>query len=372
MGQVIEVQGTFDRRQACRGPENGQGGVDDSVPDWNDRSIGVSMTVSGGFDLGVDEGRDLLRSSALFADLTLEQLDEVLSRCDVRSVPAGEWCVRAGDPSDGLYIVAYGRLLAYVGDEPGDEISQGQVFGEIGMLARAARTADVRAVRDTELLFLPAPEFDRLSDEHPGWLRRVAQVVVDRLAVPRQRPNEDPVCTITVVPVGEVNSLREVTSALASALGEDGKSVVVDRAEAPPTSDRARWAQRLEEAHRYVVFDGMSDGDDAWTEWCNRHSDRLVLVADATSTTGFIAPPIARALQERVRAGTVILVLLHPSRATRPRPAHEHRRAVGDAPILNVRRGHSGDLARMSRLVSEEAVGWSSEAADREASPISE
>lgn len=313
--------------------------------------MGVSMTVSDDSDPGVDERRDLLRSSALFADLTPEQLDEVLSRCDVRSVPAGEWCIRKGEPSDGLYVVTYGRLLAYVGDEPGDEISQGQVFGEVGMLARMARTADVRAVRDTELLFLPAAEFDRLADEHPDWLRRVAQVVVDRLAVPRRRTEKDPVCTITVVPVGEVSSLREVTLALSSSLGEDGKSIVVDRGEAPPPSDRARWAQRLEEAHRYVVFDGASDEDDTWIEWCNRHSDRLVLVADATSAKGLLAPPVARDLPERVRAGTVVLVLLHPPRTERPRRAHEHRSAVGDVPVLNVRRGHSGDLARMSRLV---------------------
>jgi predicted acylesterase/phospholipase RssA/CRP-like cAMP-binding protein len=315
------------------------------------------MTVFDGSDLGVDERRDLLRSSALFADLTLEQLDEVVSRCDVRSVPAGEWCIRCGEPSDGLYIVAYGRLLAYVGGERGDEISQGQVFGEVGMLARTARTADVRAVRDTELLFLPATEFDRLADEHPGWLRRVARVVVDRLAVPRHRRAGDPVRTITVVPVGEVGSLREVTSALRSSLEEDGKSIVVDRGAAPPLSDRARWAQRLEDAHRYVVFDGVSDEDDTWSEWCNRHSDRLVLVADATSARPLIAPPIARELPERIRAGTVVLVLLQPPRTARPRPAHEHRRAVGDAPVLNVRRGHVGDLARMSRLVAGRGCG---------------
>lgn len=315
------------------------------------------MTTPSDAILRNDEGHELLRSAGIFSDMTPEQLDEVLSRCQTRQVRAGEWCVRAGDPPDGLYVVIYGRLQAYVGDQPGDEISQGQVFGEIGMLAGRPRTAGVRAVRDTVLLFLPAAEFDRLADEHPSWMRRVAQIVVDRVAVPRHRSAEDRVLTITLAPLGKVDALREVLVSLAASLSEEGKTVMVDAGGAPAPPERARWAQELEDGHRYVVFDGTSERDDTWLGWCNRHSDRLVLVADATGACGELPRAVAPDFEERARAGTVILVLLHPAQAARPRPAREQRRIVGEAPVLHVRRGHAGDLARMARLIAGRGIG---------------
>ena len=126
----------------------------------------------------------------------------MLSRCHTEHVAAGEWCVRAGDPPDALYVVVYGRLQAYVDDRPGDQISRGHVFGEIGMITGLPRAASVRAVRDTELVVLPADEFDRLAEERPGWLRRVAQIVVDRLVLPDVRPAGEQVLTLGVFTIG--------------------------------------------------------------------------------------------------------------------------------------------------------------------------
>jgi predicted acylesterase/phospholipase RssA/CRP-like cAMP-binding protein len=315
------------------------------------------MTVEAGSDELAAERRDLLRSTVLFGDLTAEQLDEVLSRCSTRRVSAGEWCVRAGERPDGLYIVIYGRLQTYATNGPGDQISQGQVFGEIGMLTGQPRAAGVQAIRDTELLFLPVAEFDRLAEEHQGWLRRVAQIVVDRLVVPSHHAAEDRVLTIAVVALGHVHAIREVTAAMADSLGVEAKSVFVERGEAPASPHRARWAQRLEDANRYVFYDGTADGDDEWTAWCIRHSDRLVLVADAAVPARPMPPDLSRELPERVRAGTVTLVLLQPSTATRPKVVPDLRRAVGDTPVLNVRRGHAADLARTARLIAGRGVG---------------
>ncbi|MFZ0667467.1 MAG: patatin-like phospholipase family protein [Acidimicrobiales bacterium] len=304
-----------------------------------------------------DDRRELLSSISLFSDLKTEVLDWVLSRCRIERVASGEWCVREGDLSDGLYIVVYGRLQVHVNGTPTDQISRGHVFGELGMITGKPRAAGVSAVRDSEVLVLPAADFDQLADEQPGWMRRVAQIVVDRLVAPERRAAPDRVLTLVVMPMDGVGSVRDLALSLASRLGHHpNEAVVVAEDDAPPLADRARWTHQLESAHRFVVYDGSST-DDAWTRWCSGHSDRLVLVMDAEDAARSVPASVERMLPERIRAGTVSLLVLHPQWTRRPRGVSSRPGSLREVNILNARRGHSGDLGRAARLLAGRGCG---------------
>jgi predicted acylesterase/phospholipase RssA/CRP-like cAMP-binding protein len=300
--------------------------------------------------------RELLSSIPLFSNLKEELVDWVLSHCLTKRVASGEWCVRAGEPSDGLYIVDYGRLQVYVDGTPGEQISRGHVFGEIGMITGKPRAAGVCAVRDSEVLVLPAADFDRLADEQPGWIRRVAQIVVDRLVVHDSRPVQDLVLTLAVIPIGDMEPARELALALASRLGHLKEAVVVGEEDAPPLADRARWTHQLESAYRFVVYDGSSR-DEAWALWCSGHADRLVLVMDAEKPAGMPPAAISRTLPDRVHAGTVAVLVLHPNWTQRPRTDANRPESLHEVKSLNVRRQHSGDLARAARLLAGRGCG---------------
>lgn len=316
----------------------------------------MATTVSGVSDDRAREQREVVQAMPLFAELTADELDQLVARCRTEYAPAGTWCVRAGDPSDALYIVVYGRLQVYVNDQPGDQLSRGHVFGEIGMISGQPRAAGVRAVRDTELLVMPAAEFDRLAEERPGWLRRVAQIVVDRLVLPDRRPAGEQVLTLGVFTIGELEGARDLLSGLAGELADGGPAVVRGEQDAPPPSERARWAHQLESAHRFVVYDGRCD-DDAWITWCLGHCDRVVLVAGADAAVPRVPPVLAHELPARVQAGNVSLLIVHPPWASRPRAAVDWRATVGDVPLVNIRRGRASDLSRGARLLSGRACG---------------
>lgn len=61
-----------------RRPESGQGSVDDSVPDWNDRSMGVSMTVSGSSALGGVHSVDVSEDETASFEADVARLRHVL------------------------------------------------------------------------------------------------------------------------------------------------------------------------------------------------------------------------------------------------------------------------------------------------------
>jgi glutaminase len=106
-----------------------------------------------------------------------------------RALAAGELAVRAGDPADEILILASGELSVMVESDTGGHrlatLAPGATFGELAIVGRASRTADVRADRDSELFVLRAADFERLADTEPNLqvallrnlLRRAYEIV---------------------------------------------------------------------------------------------------------------------------------------------------------------------------------------------------
>ena len=101
---------------------------------------------------------------------------------------------------------------------------RGHVLGEIGILTGEARTVGVRAVRDTELLALPREECDRLAETNGTWLRRVAQVVVERLV--DDRPATASVLTLGVLLIGRSKTAVEMARSLRDTLNVGAPAVL--------------------------------------------------------------------------------------------------------------------------------------------------
>ena len=283
------------------------------------------------------ELRELLRGIPLFATLGEDELDRVLSRCRIELLAAGDWCVRAGDPADALYVVVYGRLQTYVDEELGDAISRGHVFGEIGMITRQPRRAGVRAIRDTQLLVLPAEEFDRLVDQEPEWLRRAAQIVTERLRAPSLGHPLERVLTLSVFTAGEGPGVSTKWKSWPPSWVGSAHRSGPSAADAPPPADRARWAHQLEGRHRYVLYDGSS-GDRDWGEWCLGNCDRVV-VDGRRRRLRRTAPPgrHPRASRRRRLDGSLFVVLVQRAGAERPRVSANWLDAAGDGPVLHLR-----------------------------------
>ena len=85
----------------------------------------------------------------------------------------GTRIVRRGEVADRLFVIVSGRLSVTI-DLPGggvrrlSTLSDGMVFGELSLIGRETRTADVRADTMVECHVLDADVFDRLTKEEPA------------------------------------------------------------------------------------------------------------------------------------------------------------------------------------------------------------
>src|SRR5215475_8122395 len=87
-----------------------------------------------------------------------EEVEALLAELRVFEIPGGAWLFQKGDPADSLYLIARGRLQVWGEASEGGaarllgELGSGDSVGEVGLLTGGARTAGVRAIRDSLLL----------------------------------------------------------------------------------------------------------------------------------------------------------------------------------------------------------------------------
>jgi CRP-like cAMP-binding protein len=108
----------------------------------------------------------------------------VMERFRAREVRPGEVIVRAGAPSDGLYVVLDGAVDV-TARRDGQEVlvgrlREGDLFGEMSCLRKTVATATVRVTRGGTLLRLPRQDFDALIMTYPQILELVSTLSEER------------------------------------------------------------------------------------------------------------------------------------------------------------------------------------------------
>ena len=128
---------------------------------------------------------EYLRHSEVFSGLAPEQIERIVALGQEVVYNAGDAIIREGDPSDEMYVVCGGMVEVEVSrgtipDVPGAprltpiaRLGQGQVFGEMALVDRGARSATVSCVQDGTVLYaIPRQAFWDLcdSDHHIGYV----------------------------------------------------------------------------------------------------------------------------------------------------------------------------------------------------------
>jgi glutaminase len=113
-----------------------------------------------------------LSTHELFRGLRESELERLRGLLVRRRFASGELLVRAGDPASELFAVVSGRLSVSLPLAAGERrrlatLTAGSVFGELSVLGRDRRTADVVADSTVECEVLPIAAFAALSRDDP-------------------------------------------------------------------------------------------------------------------------------------------------------------------------------------------------------------
>ncbi|OWJ68290.1 cation:proton antiporter [Inquilinus limosus] len=123
----------------------------------------------------------------IFADLDQEAREDLLLLFQPRAAAPGERIIRKGGRPDAAYFISSGAVQVTV-DGREIPLGPGEFFGEMALLSRARRSADVTAIDYCQLLALPERDFRMFVSKHPGL-----RAQLDRLAAQRRTMNREPV-----------------------------------------------------------------------------------------------------------------------------------------------------------------------------------
>src|SRR5262249_45581953 len=148
---------------------------------------------------------------------------------------------------------------------------QGQPIGEIGFFAGLPRTATIKALRDSCVLFVTRERFDELSKSCPAIRDAVIMSLAHRLSKSHSFAAGSPtrIRTIALVTAGGRHALPQFVAAMREVFGARAKSVFLTE------EDIAR--------HR----SGCSPDDPATSKWLNElevESDFVFYIADTALT----------------------------------------------------------------------------------------
>jgi len=128
----------------------------------------------------------LLSEIELFSELNEGELQEVAAHAQVRKVSTDTTIFYEGDPADAVFVVVNGRVKVVTTSSDGKEfiltvLGAGQVFGEMGLLETAPRSAAVITITEVELMVIKREDFDRLIESSPTISRKLMAILSRRL-----------------------------------------------------------------------------------------------------------------------------------------------------------------------------------------------
>lgn len=287
------------------------------------------------------DGRELIGSLLVFADLDAAGLDALAASVEWLSVPAGTRLFSVGDPPDGMYGLVAGRVRFFAEYDGRAvltaEAEPGITFGEGSLLVGGGRSRTAVAVRDSLVVRLPPEVFSTLMGTSPQVARAVAGMLAARTNVTHV-PRESATTTVLVGAVSPAD-VEWFATRLARHVG-----VAVVSGE--PDAAHASSAR--------LVTIGIDDPGVAATV---RRADRVLLVAGNESRLDDVGriSPVAATGADPLTAPPVELVLLDGAHG-RP-PAGPWLASGVFSACHHVRRRADADVQRIARHLAGRAIG---------------
>lgn len=137
-------------------------------------------------DLGLDVDK-LIRNVPLLGELDEVALADLRVLLVPRIAVPGERIVRRGERGDAMFFIASGAVEVQR-DRDVIRLGTGEFFGEMALILRRPRVADVVALSYCRMLMLPRDAFRDFLRSHPDLMQRVRKAAEERL---RQLQIED-------------------------------------------------------------------------------------------------------------------------------------------------------------------------------------
>jgi NTE family protein len=273
------------------------------------------------------------------------------------SLPGGATLYAPGEAADYLYFLRTGRLGAFRREE-GQEpqflgvIRPGEPAGEMAMIAGSAHSANLVALRDSEVLALPRAAFFEAVERDPDVMIELSRLMIRRARNAGAHASIGDPSVFGFIAVEPGKAIRPVVERIAHAIAALGYSVTVEGAASllAPTE----WFSTVERQHDFVLYVAEAE-ETAWKHVVGRQVDRLFRVGLGDRRPPAVIPSYASGPLQDQRL--VDLILLQPAKVTHPKGSGEWLNATQAARLFHLRENGMADVQRLARVLTGQSVG---------------
>jgi voltage-gated potassium channel len=115
---------------------------------------------------------ELVARVPFFADVGAIAMADIVGRLRSRSYPAGAMVIRKGEVGDEMFFIVTGEVEVRIGSRT-RALRDGNFFGEMALLDRRPRSADVVTVTPCTVLVLNVAEFYQLAGQQPALIAAI-------------------------------------------------------------------------------------------------------------------------------------------------------------------------------------------------------
>jgi CPA2 family monovalent cation:H+ antiporter-2 len=126
----------------------------------------------------------------LFAGMTPEQREVLVLHFQPQTAAPGERVIRAGDEADGVYFISEGEVEVGVAGRR-IKLGAGDVFGEMALINRQPRSADITALDYSKFAVLSERDFRQFLRKYPEIREQISSLAAQREEANRQLRSDD-------------------------------------------------------------------------------------------------------------------------------------------------------------------------------------
>ncbi|MEX0331597.1 MAG: Crp/Fnr family transcriptional regulator [Puniceicoccaceae bacterium] len=93
----------------------------------------------------------------------------------------GDTIFKKGDPGETMFVVASGTVDIVAEGSVVDQLTEGDIFGEMSLIDKQVRSADAVANTDCSLVTIDEKRFLYMTDHTPRFALQVMRLVANRL-----------------------------------------------------------------------------------------------------------------------------------------------------------------------------------------------
>ncbi|MBO9709660.1 MAG: patatin-like phospholipase family protein [Caulobacter sp.] len=273
------------------------------------------------------------------------------------SLPGGSTLYAPGEAADYLYFLRTGRLGAFRREEGQESqflgvIRPGEPAGEMAMIAGAPHSANLVALRDSEILALPRAAFFEAVERDPDVMIELSRLMIRRARQAGAHASIGDPSVYGFIGVESGKPIRPIVERIAHAIGALGYSVTVEGGAAllAPTE----WFSSVERSHDFVLYVAEAE-ETAWKHVVGRQVDRLFRVGRGDRRPPPVIPSYASGPLAAQKL--VDLILLQPAGVSHPKGSAEWLNATQAARLFHVRENGLADVERLARVLTGQSVG---------------